>query len=146
MIVDQLKSDLITAQKERDETTVSILRFLLAQITNARIAKSADLTDDEVQDQIAKEVKRHRESIAAFESGGRAELAQKESAELVILQKYLPEQMSDTELAGLVAATIQEVGASTVQDMGKVIGSVMAKVKGKAEGATVSRLVKEKLS
>lgn len=145
MLLDQLKEDLVTAQKERNETKVSTLRFLLAQMTNARIAKGSDLTDEEIVDQIAKEVKRHKESIEAFQKGSRNDLAEKEVAELKILESYLPEQLSEDELRQIVGLAVSQTGASSIQDMGKVIGMVMGKVKGKADGATVSRLAREAL-
>lgn len=146
MLLDLLRADLTNAQKEHNDTTVSTLRFLLAQITNARIAKGAELSDDEIIDQIAKEVKRHKESVEAFQKGNRPELAQKEQAELAVLESYLPEQLSEDELQTIIADAITKTQASDIKDMGKVIGMVMPQVKGKADGSLVSRLVKEKLS
>lgn len=145
MILDRLRDDLASAQKERNDITVSTLRFLLAQLTNARIAKGDELADDEVIDQIAKAVKRHKESIAAFQGGNRQDLADKEIAELAVLEKYLPEQLSEDKLRQLVDQAVSQTGASSIKDMGKVIGNIMPQVKGKADGGLVSRLVKERL-
>lgn len=146
MLLDQLKSNLLKAQKAKQEVTVSILRFLLAQITNAKIAKGADLSDEEVMLQIQKEVKRHQESIAAFDAGGRDDLAKKEQEELVILKSYLPEQMSEEELTNLVKSVIAELGAQSIKDMGRVMGQLVPKLQGKADNASVSRIVKEELA
>ncbi len=146
MLLDQLKSDLTQAQKDKNEAKVSILRYVLSQISYAKINKGEELSDDEVTKEIAKEVKRHQESIKAFEDGNRSDLADKEKAELSILQSYLPEQLSEEELAKIVQDVITQTGATSVQDMGKVIGQVMAKVGSQAEGGTISRIVKEKLT
>lgn len=144
-LVEQIKQDLIAAQKSKDELRISVLRYILSRFTYAQIEKQRELTDEDIIEEIAKEAKRHRESIEAFEKGGRAELAQKEQAELDILQSYLPEQLSEDELIKLVDQAISQTGASTKQDMGKVIGMVMGQVKGRAEGGVVSRLVAQKL-
>lgn len=132
--------------RAKQEVEVSTLRFVISKIDNARIAKGGELTDDEVLVEIAKEAKRHKESIEAFRSAGREELAQKEESELKVLSLYLPEEMSKEEIGKFVDEAIAEAGAQTVSDMGKVMSKVMEKVKGKADGGTVSAIVKEKLS
>ena len=145
-LIDKISQDLIEALKAHEEVRVSTLRFLIAAIKNAKIAKRADLIDEEVISEIAKDAKKHKESIEAYEKAQRVELAQKEKSELVILQSYLPAQMSEEEIAKIVSDTISEIGASEPSDMGKVMGAVMAKVKGQADGTIVSNVVKDKLS
>lgn len=144
-LIDKISQDLIEALKSHEEVRVSTLRFLISGLKNARIAKGSDLTDEEVVSEIAKDAKRHRESIDAYVKAERDLLADKEKAELEILLTYLPSQMSEEEVVKIVASTISEVGASGIADMGKVMGAVMAKVKGQADGMVVSKIVKEKL-
>lgn len=148
---DQLKKDLIKAQLERDETKVSTLRLVLSGLTYLKVQKGLKNTDEKLPDSevisvIQKEAKRRKEAIQAFRSGGREEQALKEETELKILESYLPSQLSNEELTKIVDMSINELGASSLQDMGKVMGKVMAKVGPGADGSTVSAIVKEKLS
>jgi len=145
-VASGISKDLVEAQKARDEVKVSTLRMLSAAIKNAEIAKGGELTDEEVMVQIAKGAKQHRESIDAYERGGRTDLVDKEKAELAVLQKYLPAQMGEAELGQIVDEVIKSVDASSPADMGRVMGAVMAKVKGQADGNAVSALVKSRLS
>ncbi len=144
-VYDQISNDLIAAQKARDEVKVSTLRMLSAAFKNAEIAKGGDLTDEEVVEQIAKSAKQHKESIDAYGRGGRNDLVEKEKAELAVLSKYLPEQMSEENLAQIVDEVIATLGASGPGDTGRVTGTVMAKVKGQADGNAVSAIVKSRL-
>jgi len=145
-LLAKITEDLNKSLKGKDKMATSILRFLIAQVHNAKIKKGEDLEDEEVLAEIAKEVKRHKESIEAFEGGGRGDLAEKEKKELVILQSYLPEQLSEAEIAKIIEEQIAVAGATGSADAGRVIGQVMAKVKGQADGAIVAGLVKAKLS
>ena len=145
-LLAKITEDLNKSLKGKDKMATSILRFLIAQVHNAKIKKGEDLEDEEVLLEIAKEVKRHKESIEAFEKGGRGDLAEKEKKELVILQSYLPEQLSEAEIAKIIEEQIAVAGATGSADAGRVIGQVMAKVKGQADGAIVAGLVKAKLS
>ena len=143
----KIREDLKVAMIAKDETTVSTLRMLISEMTYAKVAKSVEsLSDEDIISVVQKEAKKRKESIDSFNSGGRPELAEKEKVELEILQKYLPEQISDEELTKVVEDSITKLGASQMSDMGKVIGMVMGQVGAKAEGARVSSLVKEKLS
>lgn len=143
---DQLREDLKQAQLNRDEVKVATLRLLLSELAYAKVAKKAEvLSDEDVISVIQKAIKQRKESIESYKNGARDDLASKEQAELDILQTYLPEQLSDQELTKIVDEAINNTGASQMSDMGKVIGLVMGKVAGKAEGARVSVLVKEKL-
>lgn len=145
-LLEKISQDLNEALKSRDGTKVSVLRLLISGIHNAKIAKGGELTDEEVLSEVARDAKRHRESIDAYTKGERADLAEKEKGELAILQSYLPEQMSEADVANIVSGAISELGAKDSSDMGRVMGAVMAKVKGKVDGTIVSRIVKERLS
>lgn len=146
MLLDQILTDLKNAQLSRDEVKVSTLRLLLSEIKNGEIAKSQPLSDEDIISIISREVKKRKEAAAGFRTGGREESALKEEAESKVLESYLPAQISNEELTKIISETINEMGASGVTDMGRVIGAVMAKVKGQADGETVSALVKEVLS
>lgn len=143
----KIREDLKQAQLDRDEVKVSTLRLLLSELTYAKVAKQTEtLSDQDVISSVQKAVKQRKESIESFEKGGRNDLAEKEKAELAILEAYLPEQISDEELTSLVQESINEIGATSMADMGKVIGAVMGKVGQKAEGSRVSALVRENLT
>ncbi len=153
MLIDQLNQDLKAAMLGKDAKKVSTLRFLLAALQNEKIAlrtRRADtedkpLTDEEVISVIGRQVKQRRESIESFEKGNRADLAAKEREELAILQKYLPQEMSEEEIKKAIEEAISQTGARGADDIGKVMQAVMPKVKGRADGALVNRLVREKL-
>lgn len=146
MLIDQINSDLREAQLARDELKVSTLRLLLSEIHNSQIQKGQDLSDQDIISVIQKEAKRRKEAAIGFRSGGREDQAQKEESELKILESYLPKQLSNEELTKLIEDTINDVGANSLKDMGKVMGAVMGKVAGRVDGGTVSALVQEKLS
>lgn len=146
MLIDKIKEDLKNAQITRDEVKVSTLRLLLSETTNAQIAKGADLSDQDIVSVIQREVKKRKEAAQGFRNGDREEQAVKEELEAKVLKGYLPQQLSDEELTKIIEGTITEVGANSIQDMGKVIGVVMGKVAGKVDGGRVSVLVREKLS
>lgn len=148
MLAEQIQSDLKTAMKARDKTAVATLRMVLARIKEARVSTGHgdEVTDDEVQTLINREAKRRVEAAKAFSDAGRDELAAKEEAELGVLQQYLPQQMSDEEIAAVVDEIIAATGASSASDFGKVMGAVMPKVKGRADGNRVNALVRERLT
>lgn len=149
MTKQQLKDQLKESMLAKDELRTSVLRFVLSGITYYEINKGGagyEATDEDVMAVIQKEVKQRRDSIEQFENAGRQDLADKEKAELTILQTYLPAQMGEEEVRKLVEEAVATTGATTQQDMGKVMGALMPKVKGKADGGLVSRLVKEALS
>lgn len=151
MLIDKIKSDLTIAQKERGELKVSTFRLLLSEINNLIIAKyppekgglPADgIPDEDVISAIQKLVKTHRESIEAFKAGKRNDLVGKEETELAILQKYLPEQLSEEEIKKMV----EEVISGGMSDFSQIMKEIMARVKGKADGGTVAKIVKECLA
>ncbi|HUV43095.1 MAG TPA: GatB/YqeY domain-containing protein [Patescibacteria group bacterium] len=143
---DKIQSDLNQALKERKENVVSTLRLLLAEIHNQEIAKQSQLSEEEIVGLIQKEIKQRKESIEAYQKGKRNDLVSKEEEELATLNKYLPQQLSVEELETTVQSVIKEIGASGPGDFGKVMGVVMTKVKGRADGQTVSEAVKKILS
>ncbi len=147
MLLDKIQADLKTALKEKDELQSSTLRFLLAAIREKEIElnKRGQLTDEDLVGVIKRQVKQHHESIEAYQKGKREELAEKEKKELVILNKYLPQQMAPEELEKIVKETIEQIGPSGPQDFGKVMGAVIGKVRGMADGKAVSELVKKLL-
>ena len=148
MLKQDLQEQLKQAMKDQDELKKSVLRMLLSAITYYEIQKGGagyEATDEDVLSVIDKQVKQRKDSIEQFEKAGRQELADKEKAEMDMLQKYLPEQMSEEELRNIIKETIAGMGTVTVADMGKVMGAVMPKVKGKADGNLVGKIVREEL-
>ncbi|MDT7538510.1 MAG: uncharacterized protein QOI82_2095 [Actinomycetota bacterium] len=145
---DRLQADLTTSMKARDELTTATLRMVLTAIGNEEVAgKTArQLSDDEVLKVIAREAKKRREAADAFTSGGRPDRAERELAEGAVLDGYLPAQLSDDELAGLVQEAVAEAGASGPQAMGSVMKLVGPKVAGRAEGGRVAAAVKAALA
>jgi uncharacterized protein YqeY len=144
----RLHSDLNAAMKARDELTVATLRMALTAVTTEEVAgKSArELSDDEVLRVLAREAKKRREAAEAFAGAGRTGLAERERAEGVVLDRYLPAPMDDDEVAELVATAIAEAGASGPRDMGAVMKIVVPRVAGRADGKRVSDEVRRRLS
>ena len=146
---DRLRADLTTAIKARDEVRSSTLRMVLSAITNAEVAGKVakELTDDEVVGVLSSEAKKRREAATAFAEGGREESAAKERAEAEVIALYLPEQLTEAEIAELVAAAVEEVGAAGegMRAMGKVMGIVSPQVKGRADGGAVAAEVRRQL-
>jgi uncharacterized protein YqeY len=145
---DSLTADLRTAMKARDELTTSTLRMALAAVRNAEVAGTAarELTDDEVLGVLAKEAKKRREAATAFADAGRAEQADKERAEGEVLERYLPAQLSDEELAALVAGALSAGGFAGKGQMGPAMKAAQAAVAGRAEGARVAAEVRRQLA
>jgi uncharacterized protein len=145
---EQLRADLSTAMKARDETRTRTLRMVLTSISNEEVSgrSARQLTDDEVLKILGREAKRRREASAAFADAGRDEQAASERAEEEVLAGYLPAQLSDAELADLVAAAIAETGASGPGAMGQVMKAVTPKVAGRAEGSRVAAVVRGQLA
>lgn len=145
----QITADITTSMKARDKARTSALRMLLASMKNAAVAAGrgpqGELTDDEVIKLLQTETKRRREAAAAFRDAGREEQAAGEEAEAAIYEAYLPAQLSDDELSALVDDAVAEVGADNPSQMGQVMKAVMPKVAGRADGARVSGMVKERL-
>jgi uncharacterized protein YqeY len=143
---DTIRSDLNKALKQGDSVTISTIRLLLAEIRNAEIAQQKPADDGKVLDVIAKEVKRRRESAEAFRQGNRNDLAAREQAELAVLRRYLPQQMSREEVEALARQVIGAVGARGPGDKGKVMAQLMPQLKGRADGKEVSEVVSQLLA
>jgi uncharacterized protein YqeY len=141
--LEKLNSDLKEAMKARDEVRMNCIRQVKASVMNKEVAKKKTLSDDEVMEVIASLAKAHVESIDSFKKGNRPDLVGKEEAELAILKAYLPEQLSDEELRIIVEAAVKESGASAIKETGKVMGLIMPKVKGKADGGRINAIVRE---
>jgi hypothetical protein len=131
-----------SAMKSADALTLSTLRLLLAAIHNEEIRVRKELTAEEIQKIIVTLCKQRSEAIELFRRGSREELAQKEEAELAILQRFLPQPLSEEEVKGLIRASITEAGATGLQDLGKVMKLVMPKVSGRSDGKRVNELVR----
>jgi uncharacterized protein YqeY len=147
---DQLKSDLTTAIKSRDEVTSATIRMALTAITNEEVAgkESRTLSDDDVLTVLGREAKKRRESAEAYDAASRPELADRERAELDVIARYLPQPLSDAEVEAIVAAAVAEVSASGATGgaaMGAVMKLVQPQVKGRADGGMVAGLVKASL-
>ncbi len=145
-IEERLNQDMKTALKSNDKVRLETIRLLRSQIHNAGITKGKELSEEEVLEVMAKEVKKRKESIKMFEDGGREDLVEKETQEMEIISSYLPEPLNEKELETIVSETIKEAGAESMRDMGKVMAVVMPKTKGRADGKQVQELVKKKLS
>jgi uncharacterized protein YqeY len=143
----QVTEEIKAALKAGEKVRLGALRMLLAAIRNAEVegSKPRELTDDDVRAIAAKEVKKRTESIEAFDGAGRTELADRERAEREVLAAFAPEPMSEDDLRRLIDEAVASSGASSPADLGKVMGPVMAKAKGRVDGAFVQRLVRERL-
>ena len=145
---DRLQADLTTAMKARDELTTATLRMVLTAVGNEEVAGKAarELSDDEVLKVVGREAKKRREAATAFRDGGRPDRAERELAEEEVLARYLPAQLSDDELAGLVQQAVAETGASGPQAMGAVMKALGPRVAGRAEGGRVAAAVRAALT
>jgi len=141
----QVHEQMTAALRAGEKVRLGALRMLASSITNREKEVMRELSDDEVREVAAKEVKRRTESIEAFESAGRTELAEKERAEREVLQPFAPEQLSDAEVDALIDEAISSTEASSMKEMGAVMGAVMASAKGKVDGSLVQRKVRERL-
>lgn len=147
---DQLQADLTTSMKARDELTSATLRMVLTAITNEEVAGKAarELSDDDVVTVLGREAKKRREAAAAYDDANQAERAQRERDELGVIQRYLPEELSEDEVAAIVSAAVAQAkadGAEGPKAMGAVMKLVQPQVKGRADGSLVAKLVKEQL-
>lgn len=148
MTEKDIQSALKDALKAGDKTALSAIRLLVSEIKYKKIEdlEKGELAEDKIIGVLNKMMKRYKESIEQFSAGGRQDLVAKEKAEMEVLLKYIPSQMSEAEVVSLVTAAIQETGAATIKDMGKVMKLTLERAKGRADGSVVSKIVKEKLS
>ena len=147
---DRLRSDLTSAMKARDKDRVGTLRMVMAAISEAEVAgdEAKELTDEEITTILTREAKKRREAAAAFAEGGRAEQAEKETAEAAVITEYLPEQLSAEEISALVSKAIEQSGAAELgmKGMGKVMGILTPQTKGRADGGAVAAEVRKQLA
>jgi len=149
MLKKKLRDELKQSMLARNELKTSVLRMLLSAINYYEIQKGGagyEATDEDVLTVIQKEAKQRKDSIEEFKKAERMELADKETKELTMLQVYLPTQMSEVEIREIVKQTISETGVATIAEIGKIMGALMPKVKGKADGGLVSKIVRETLT
>lgn len=159
---EKLQADVKEALKSGNSQKRTLIGMVMASIKNrefdkrakisktetdpAKVEEGMKLTDEEIVETLSSEIKKRKDSVEQFEKGGRPELAEQEKQEIEMLMVYMPEQMSEDSIRAEVKKSISEAGAAGPKDMGKVIGAVMAKIKGKADGTLVSKIVKEELS
>ena len=145
MLRERVNEDMKSALKAREAERLATLRLLLAAVKQREVDERITLDDAQVVAVLEKMVKQRRESISQFQAGGRADLVAKETAELALLQGYLPAQLSDAELDALITAAIAQTGAASVKDMGKVMGIVKGQAAGKADMGAVGARIKARL-
>ena len=142
---DRLNVDLKDAMRNKDAIKRTVIRTLLSEIRNAEIAAQKDLQESDIEGVMSKQAQQRKDSIEAYDEAGRQDLVDKETAELNIISEYLPEQMTEVEIEGIIAETLNKVDATGPSDMGKVMGALMPLVKGRADGKVVNEMVTAKL-
>ena len=145
-LIEQIDKDTVVAMKAGEKDKVTVLRGLKSDLKYKQIELGKDLTDQQVVEVLSSAAKKRRDSIEQFEKGGRDDLVKKEQAELEIINSYLPKQLGENELSGLIEAAIEESGANSPQKIGLVMKLLMPKIKGKADGKLVNKMVLEKLA
>ena len=143
---ERIAAEVITAMKARDTLRLTTLRMVRSALKNREIDKREALEEADVLQVLGTQAKQRREAIEQYRAGGREELAAKEEAELAVLQEFLPRELDADELRAAVVAAVAEVGAAGPRDMGRVMGVLMPRVRGRADGGEVNRLVKEVLA
>jgi hypothetical protein len=143
---ERVTEDMKSAMRAGEKDRLATIRMILAAIKQREVDERIQLDDGQVLAALEKMIKQRKEAITQFESGGRSDLVAKETAEIAILQTYLPAQLSDAEVDALIAAAIASTGATSIKDMGKVMGVVKAQAQGKADMGKVSARIKQKLS
>lgn len=142
---DRLNEDMKQAMKSQDKFKLSVIRMVRSTIKNSEIDLKRALDDNEVLDVLTREIKQRKDSLQEFTKAGRDDLAENLKAELVILAEYMPQQLSEEEVKAIVQQTIEQIGASSKADMGKVMTALMPQVKGRADGKLINQLVQQLL-
>jgi uncharacterized protein YqeY len=146
-LLERLNNDMKQAMKNKEKDKLSVIRMMKASVQNEAIKLGKqELSEEEELTILSREMKQRKDSLQEFEKAGRDDLVEKLRAELTIVEMYMPKQLSEEELAEIIKATISEVGATSKAEMGKVMSAVMPKVKGKADGSLVNKLVQQHLS
>lgn len=143
---ERLNDDMKQAMKNQDKFKLSVIRMIRSAIKNVEIDQKKTLSDDEVLDILNREVKQRKDSLQEFEKAGRNDLSEAVKEEIEIIAVYMPQQLTEEEIQAIVQQTIQETGASSKADMGKLMSALMPKVKGRADGKLVNRFVQQLLS
>jgi len=143
---ERIQDDMKAAMRSGDKDRLGVIRMILAGVKQREVDERIVLDDSQLLSLLEKMVKQRRDSIAQFQSGGRADLVAKETAELAVVEAYLPAQLSPAELEALIVEAVAATGATTVKDMGKVMAAVKAKAAGRADMGAVSARIKQKLS
>jgi len=146
MLKQRIQDDVKIAMKAKDKPRLGTLRLVTAAIKQREVDERIELDDTQVLSILEKMIKQRRDSIAQYEQAGRTELAEQELSEIEIIQEYMPEGLSDAEIAALVESAIAEAGAGSMQDMGKVMAQLKPQLQGRADMGQVSALVKQKLA
>ncbi|WP_040948377.1 GatB/YqeY domain-containing protein [Gorillibacterium massiliense] len=142
---EQLNEDMKQAMKSQNKFRLSVIRMVRSAIKNIEIDQRKTLDDNEILDILSREIKQRRDSLQEFEKAGREDLAETVKSEIAIIAEYLPQQLSEEEIHAIVRQTIQETGASSKAEMGKVMSALMPKVKGRADGKLVNQIVQQQL-
>lgn len=145
-LLTTLNEDMKQAMRAKDKESLQVIRMLKASIQNEQIKKGQDLNEEEELTVLSREMKQRRDSLTEFEKADRTDLADKVKKEIVIVENYLPAQLNEEEIRAIVQEAITKTGASSPKEFGKVMGAVMPKVKGKADGNQVNAVVKELLN
>ncbi|MCM3735642.1 GatB/YqeY domain-containing protein [Bacillus cytotoxicus] len=145
-LLGRLNDDMKQAMKNKEKQKLTVIRMVKAALQNEEIKLQHSLLEDEELTVLAREVKQYKDSLLEFEKAGREDLVDKLKSEIQILETYLPEQLTEEELTAVIQQVISEVGAASKADMGKVMSAVMPKIKGKADGSQVNRLVSKLLT
>lgn len=144
-LLSTLNTDMKTVMRAKDKERLAVIRMLKASLQNEEIKVGHELNADEELTILSREMKQRRDSLAEFEKAGREDLSEKVKIEIAIVENYLPAQLTDEEIRQIVAQAIADTGATSAKEFGKVMGAVMPKVKGKADGNQVNAIVKELL-
>ncbi len=145
-LLERLNTDIKQAMKDKDKEKLSVLRMVKSSIQNESIKHGRDLSEEEELTVLSRELKQRKDSLQEFDKAGREDLVHKLQGEIAIVEHYMPEQLSEEELSAIVQQTIADVNATSKAEMGKVMGALMPKVKGKADGSLVNKLVQQHLS
>ena len=145
-LLEELNADMKQAMRDKEKVILSVIRMLKSSLQNEQINAGRELTDEEILTVLSREMKQRKDSLQEFVKANRDDLVQNVQDEINVLSKYMPEQLSEEEIINIINEAIDQTGASSKADMGKVMGLIMPKVKGKAEGAVVNRLVQQQLS
>lgn len=143
---NKIIEDIKSAMKSQDKVALAVVRMLKSDIQMAELNKKSELTDDEIVSIVSKQIKMRKDSIKEFEKGNRNDLIEQSKQEIKILEKYLPEQLTEEEITDIINSVFSKVNPTSSSDMGKIMGALTPLVKGKADMGIVSKIVKEKLS